>query len=284
MMKKIARFGMFIFFLLTTVSFSLISFSLLNNWLVILGDWTFYALFIFYLLSIEEFYKFAKNGKRSELSDFVALLFFFFLIFFISKDIFTSIMGAFSIYLWFGVAELKDYPVLNKILIISLVTYNVIFVSGIISSIINNPIVVNTAFSFSFWIILGLGFILFGRKYIVIWRFMSPQYLTLFLYILAWLAIVFINQYTPLNFVSNKSLLFNTFSPLELIFNVYTILILINWVIYFISGRVLDFLLGIKPVHDEKILDLIEKIKLDIGIKTKVKVGIGKYPILNAMA
>ena len=283
-MKKITRFGMFIFFLLTSISFSLISFSILDNWLLILGDWTFYALFIFYLLSIEEFYKFAKNGKRSELSDFVALLFFFFLIFFISKDVFTSIMGAFSIYLWFGIAELKDYPVLNKILIISLVTYNVIFVSGIISSIINNPIVVNTAFSFSFWIILGLGFILFGRKYIVIWRFMSPQYLTLFLYILAWLAIVFINQYTPLNFVSNKSLLFNTFSPWELIFNVYTILIMINWVIYFISGRVLDFLLGIKPVHDEKILELIEEIKLDIGIKTKVKVGIGKYPILNAMA
>ncbi|TET00228.1 MAG: hypothetical protein E3J90_04175 [Promethearchaeota archaeon] len=283
-MKKITRFGMFIFFLLTTISFSLISFSLLDNWIALLGDWTFYALFIFYLLSIEEFYKFAKNGKRSELSDFVALLFFFFLIFFISKDVFTSIMGAFSIYLWFGIAELKDYPVLNKILIISLVTYNVIFISGIISSIINNPIVVNTAFSFSFWIILGLGFILFGRKYIVIWRFMSPQYLTLFLYILAWLAIVFINQYTPLNFVSNKSLLFNTFSPWELIFNVYTILIMINWVIYFISGRVLDFLLGIKPVHDEKILELIEEIKLDIGIKTKVKVGIGKYPILNAMA
>ncbi len=283
-MKKIARFGMFIFFLLITISFSLISFSLLDNWIALFGDWTFYTLFIFYLLSIEEFYKFAKNGKRSELSDFVALLFFFFLIFFLSKDVFTSIMGAFSIYLWFGIAELKDYPVLNKILIISLVTYNVIFVSGIISTIINNPIVVNTAFSFSFWIILGLGFILFGRKYIVIWRFMSPQYLTLFLYILAWLAIVFINQYTPLNFVSNKSLLFNNFSPWELIFNVYTILIMINWVIYFISGPVLDFLLGIKPVHDEKILELIEEIKLDIGIKTKVKVGIGKYPILNAMA
>ena len=80
-MKKITRFGMFIFFLLTTISFSLISFSLLDNWIVLLGDWTFYALFIFYLLSIEEFYKFAKNGKRSELSDFVALLFFFFLFF-----------------------------------------------------------------------------------------------------------------------------------------------------------------------------------------------------------
>jgi len=174
-MKKIARLGLFIFFLLTTISFSLVSFSLLDNWIVILTDWIFYALLIFYLLSIEELYRWVKSGKRSELSDFVALLFFFFLIFFISKDVFTSIMGAFSIYLWFGIVELKDYPVLNKILIISLVTYNVIFVSGIISSIINNPIVVNTAFSFSFWIILGLGFILFGRRYIVIWRFMSPQ-------------------------------------------------------------------------------------------------------------
>ena len=284
-MKKTLRFVLFYIYVL--ISFSIF----LSLFLIFLPisiqsiiDWTFWATIIFYIFSIEEFYRFSKFGKRSEMSDFVALLFFFFLIFFISKDVFTSIMGAFSIYLWFGIAELKDYPVLNKILIISLVTYNVIFVSGIISSIINNPIVVNTAFSFSFWIILILGFILFGRKYIVIWRFMSPQYLTLFLYILAWLAIVFINQYTPLNFVSNKSLLFNTFSPWELIFNVYTILIMINWVIYFISGRVLDFLLGIKPVHDEKILELIEEIKLDIGIKTKVKVGIGKYPILNAMA
>ena len=284
-MKKILRFVLFYIFILLSLSTFLFMFLLfLPISMQSITDWTFWTFIIFYIFSIEEFYKFSKLGKRSELSDFVALLFFFFLIFFFSKDVFTSIMGAFSIYLWFGIAELKDYPVLNKILIISLVTYNVIFVSGIISSIINNPIVVNTAFSFSFWIILGLGFILFGRRYIVIWRFMSPEYLTLFLYILAWLAIVFINQYTPLNFISNKSLLFNKFSPWELIFNVYTVLIMINWVIYFISGPVLDFLLGIKPVEDKKILDLIEEIKLDIGIQGKVKVGIGKYPILNAMA
>ena len=283
-MKKVARFSLFIFFLLITISLSLVLIILIGDWIVLLGDWIFYALFIFYVLSIEELYRWAKNSKRSELSDFVFLLFFFFLILFISKDVLTSIMGAFSIYLWFGILELKDYPVLNKILIISLATYNVIFISGIVSSIINDPIVINTAFSFSFWIILGLGFILFGRRYIVIWRFMSPEYLTLFLYIIAWLAIVFINQYTPLNFISNKSLLFNNFSLWDLFFNVYTILIMINWFIYFISGPVLDFLLGIKPVEDKKILDLIEEIKLDIGIKTKVKVGIGKYPILNAMA
>ncbi|MFX0075258.1 MAG: M48 family metalloprotease [Candidatus Hermodarchaeota archaeon] len=238
----------------------------------------------FYVLSIEELYRWAKNGKRSELSDFVAILFFFFLLFFFSKDILTSIMGAFSIYLWFGIYELKDYPVLNKILIISLATYNIIFVSGIISTVLDNPIVINTAFSFSFWIILGLGFILFGRKYIVIWRFMSPEYLTLFLYIIAWIAIVFITEYTPFTFVSQKALLFDSFSIWELFMNVYTFLIIINWMIYFISGPILDFMLGIKPLKDKRLLDLIEKVKQDIGIKGKVKVGIGKYPILNAMA
>jgi Zn-dependent protease with chaperone function len=43
-------------------------------------------------------------------------------------------------------------------------------------------------------------------------------------------------------------------------------------------------MLGIKPLKDKKLLSLIDKVKLDIGIKGKVKVGIGNYPILNAMA
>jgi len=81
---------------------------------------------LLFLLTIEELYHWVKNGKRSEMSDFIAILFFFFLIFFFSKDILTSIMGAFSIYLWIGIFELKDYPVLNKVLIISLITYNII--------------------------------------------------------------------------------------------------------------------------------------------------------------
>ncbi|MFX0049582.1 MAG: M48 family metalloprotease, partial [Candidatus Hermodarchaeota archaeon] len=250
----------------------------------LLNDWSFYVALIFYLLSFEEVYRWAKNGKRSEMSDIVAILFFFFLIFFFSKDILTSVMGAFSIYLWFGIYEIKDYPILNKILIISLATYNIIFLSGIISNVLGDPIVVNTAFSFSFWIILGLGFILFGRKYIVIWRFMSPEYLTLFLYIIAWLAIVFITEYTPLNLISQKALLFDSFSIWELFMNVYTILIVINWIIYFISGPILDFMLGIKPLKDKRLLNLIDKVKIDVGIKGKVKVGIGNYPILNAMA
>ncbi|MFX1242660.1 MAG: M48 family metalloprotease [Promethearchaeota archaeon] len=218
------------------------------------------------------------------MSDIIAILFFFFLIFFLSKDFLTSIMGAFSIYLWIGIYELKDYPVINKILIISLITYNVIFIAGLFSYYLNEPIYINTSFAFSFWIILILGFLLFGRKYIIVWRFMSPEYLTLFLYIIAWLAVVFINQFTPLNFINNQPINWQDIKILDFFLNIYFLLIIVNWVIYFVSGFILDKLLGIHRIREEEVLNIVNKIKNDIGIKSKVKVGFGKYPILNAMA
>ncbi len=194
-------------------------------------------------------------------------------------------MGAFAIYLWVGVFELKDYPVLNKILVISLITYNVIFIAGLISFFIQNPIVLNTSFAFSFWIILGLGFLLFGRKYIVVWRFMSPSYLTLFLYILAWIAVVFVDQYTPLKFNQNTPLNFDELTLGNLIFNIYFVLILVNWLVYFSSGPILDKMLGIRRIsNNDEILNTVNDVKNKLGIKGKVKTGFGKYPILNAMA
>ncbi|MFX1523367.1 MAG: M48 family metalloprotease, partial [Promethearchaeota archaeon] len=194
------------------------------------------------------------------------------------------LMGAFSIYLWIGVFELRDYPVLNKILIISLVTYNIIFIAGILSFYLGNPFLLNTSFAFSFWIILIMGFILFGRKYIIVWRFLSPEYLTLILYIIAWLAVVFINQYTPFNLITSNPLTSGSFRISDFFLNIYFILILFNWMIYFISGMILDKLLGIKKLEDPRLIELVNEVKNRIGISGKVKVGFGKYPILNAMA
>ena len=280
------RYILFIIYVLFSVGLFLLAnqFIFHFNWISLLIDWTFLITVFLYLLTIEESFQWAKNGKRSEMSDLIAIGFFFFLIFFFSKDFLTSIMGAFSIYLWIGIFELKDYPILNKILIISLVTYNVIFIAGLLSLYLDNSKILDTSFAFSFWIILIMGFLLFGRKYIVVWRFMSPEYLTLFLYIIAWLGVVSINQFTPLTFIVDKRIGSEGFTILDFFMNIYFILILINWVIYFISGFILDKLLGIKRVEDEELLKLVEKIKNDIGIKSKVKVGFGKYPILNAMA
>ncbi|MFX1436061.1 MAG: M48 family metalloprotease, partial [Promethearchaeota archaeon] len=157
-------------------------------------------------------------------------------------------------------------------------------IAGLFSFYLKNPFFINTSFAFSFWIILIMGFMLFGRKYIVVWRFMSPEYLTLFLYIIAWLAVVFINELTPLSFIVDRPIGSNGFNFLDFFMNIYFVLILVNWVIYLISGFILDKILGIKRVKDEKILNIIHQIKKNIGIKGKVKVGIGKYPILNAMA
>ena len=208
----------------------------------------------------------------------------FFLIFFLSKDALTSIMGAFSIYLWIGIFELKEYPILNKILIISLVTYNIIFISGIFSYYLKNPRIIETSFAFSFWIILIMGFILFGRKYIIVWRFLSPEYLMLLVYVIAWLAVALINEFTPLNLISSNPLKSGNFSPLDLFANIYFILIIVNWIVYFISGPILDKLLGIKKIEKPEFLDIVTEIKNKVGIKGKVKTGYGNYPILNAMA
>ena len=231
-------------------------------------DFSFYLLLPFIFLSLEEVYVWAKQGTRSEFSDIVFILFFLFLIYFLTKDFLTSIMGSFSIYLWVGVWELKEYPVINKILIISLITYTTIFIAGLISFYIQDPIVLNTAFSFSFWIILILGFILFGRKYIVVWRFMSPQYLTLFLYIIGWLVVVFIDRYTIINFLDS----------------IYIVLIIVNILTYCASGVFIKSLLGIKKVENDKLNSIISDVKSDMGIKGKVKRGFGEYAILNAMA
>ncbi|MHA2186506.1 MAG: M48 family metalloprotease, partial [Promethearchaeota archaeon] len=203
------------------------------------------------------------------MSDLVAITFMFFLILFLSKDALTSIMGAFSIYLWIGIFELREYPILNKILIISLVTYNIIFISGIFSYYLKNPRIIETSFAFSFWIILIMGFLLFGRKYIIVWRFLSPEYL---------------NEFTPLNLISSNPLKSGNFSPLELFANIYFILIIVNWIVYFISGPILDRLLGIKKIENPEFLDVVTEIKHKLGIKGRIKAGYGNYPILNAMA
>ena len=78
-------------------------------------------------------------------------------------------MGAFSIYLIFGMVEMKDYEILNKIVLITVITYNVIFVAGLIDILIGlEGVLRDTVFSMSFFLMLILGFIVFGRKYMVV--------------------------------------------------------------------------------------------------------------------
>jgi Zn-dependent protease with chaperone function len=220
---------------------------------------------------VNEAYHWVKRGKRGDSADIVILGFLFVTVFFLTDDILNAIIGAFSIYLIFGIVELKEYEVLNKILMITVITYNFVFIAGIIDVIALrfNGVTLNfrdTAFSFSIWIMLILGFMMFGRKYIVVFRFLSPQYLTMFLFVIAWLAVRYISQ------------------SVEIPNLIYLFMIITNWFVYLISGPILDLLLGVKRIESTDIIEMVEDVKKSIGLKGKIKIGYGKYPILNALA
>ena len=81
-MNKSKRYVLFSVYLIGSVSlFTLVVTFLLHiNLLQLLKDWTFILTLIFYVLTIEESIQWLKNGKRSEMSDIIAIAFIFFLI------------------------------------------------------------------------------------------------------------------------------------------------------------------------------------------------------------
>lgn len=234
-----------------------------------LKDWFFYVTVFVSILLINEGFNWANVGKRSEMADLVYIAFFFVVVYLFTRDILNSFIGAFSIYLLIGIAAFKDYKVINKLMYISVITYNFIFFMGLVTFYTDNPVWRDTAYSFSFWLILILGFAFFGRKYIVIWRFMSTQYLILGLYLIAWVGVFTVTKYTPYNLYEY----------------IYEILICTNVVVYFITGPVIDKMLGLKPVDDPRINEIIAEVAPKFGFDPKkIKVRFGQYPIINAMA
>jgi Zn-dependent protease with chaperone function len=270
MLNKRTQVLLVILFILSTIGIFLVIFGLdWARWQTLFKDLWFWGFIALWVLMINEGLTWIKNGKRSEASDLVVIGFLFFAVYLFTRDVFDSFIGAFSIYLLLGIFELKDYEVLNKILLITVITYNVIFFSGIVSTILNNDVIRDTAFSMSFWLMLILGFALFGRKYIVVWRFLSPQYLTLGLYLVAWLGLVTVTKITGVNIYGW----------------IYELLILTNFVIYAVTGPLIDLMLGMKPTDDPTLHRIVEEVAGKLGMNPKkIKVRFGQYPILNAMA
>ncbi len=220
-----------------------------------------------------------RKSKRSGTTDLLFMIFMFLVMYLVTQSVFTGLLGTFSVYLVFAISELKEHKVINKVVLISAITYNVLFVSSLVDFFIEklflvNPGVLDVMFSVSLWLILALGFVIFGRRYIIVWRFMSPQYITLALYLLAWLL------------VATLASLFN----FDMFGAIYPVLLAMIVVIYFTSGTLIDKFLGVKSLAkiDEKkralLVSLVDDVKKKIGYNTKVRIGYGNYPIINAMA
>jgi Zn-dependent protease with chaperone function len=228
-----------------------------------------------------EFYQWVKKSKRSGTADLLFILFMFFLVFLITNDLFTGFLGAFAMYLIIGAAELKGHQVINKVIYISAITYNVMFFASLVDFIFKlagfpEIGLLDKAFSLSFWLILVLGFAFFGRRYIVVWRFMSPQYITLAIFLLAWVLIATVGSVTGIDIFGARL--------------IYPVLIISNILMYLGTGFLIDKFLGVKPLKKidpdkARILQtIVDKVKEKIGLRGKVKVGYGDYPIINAMA
>ncbi|MHA1584377.1 MAG: M48 family metalloprotease [Promethearchaeota archaeon] len=232
--------------------------------------------FILFITMCNEGFNWVKNGKRSDIADLIAILFFGIVVYLFTRNIMTSVMGAFSIYLIFGIFELKDYEILDKLLLITVITYNVIFLCGILDIFLfprgitpQKDFLVDTAFSMSFLLMLILGFIIFGRKYMVVFRFMSAQYLSLVFYIVAWMGVA----------------TFWRISEIDISKWIYEIVIGLNIIIYIFSGKLLDWMMGYKKIDNPELQQIINDVARDMGLNPKrIKVRYGKYPILNAMA
>lgn len=241
----------------------------------------FWATIIIGLLLESEFFQWVKKSKRSGTADLLFIFFMFFLVFLITNDLFTGLLGAFAMYLIIGAAELKGHQVINKVIYISTITYNVMFFASLVDFLIKlaglqEIGLLDKAFSVSFWLILALGFVFFGRKYIVVWRFMSPQYITLAIFLLAWVLIATIGSLARIDIFAARL--------------IYPVLIISNILMYLGTGFLIDKFLGVKPlkkidpVRARVLQSVVDRVKERIGLRGKVKIGYGDYPIINAMA
>ncbi|MFX0152085.1 MAG: M48 family metalloprotease [Candidatus Hodarchaeota archaeon] len=125
-----------------------------------------------------------------------------------------------------------------------------------------NQFFVGIGYNLIIYVLIVTAFVLFGRKFIIVTRFISPQMVYLVLYLVALLIILQLG-------LPDLTKYFAIFS--------------VNILIYLVSGPLLAFLFGIKPLEDERAIKIIEEVQTKI--KTPIrKVGIVNAPILNAFA
>ncbi|MHA1198583.1 MAG: M48 family metalloprotease [Candidatus Heimdallarchaeaceae archaeon] len=179
------------------------------------------------------------------------------------------------------------------------------------------------AYNLMLYVFIILALIFFGKKFVLVSRLMSPQVLYLTLFAVVYVILYGVGKLVPgfdnltWNYLNvnyhNFSYFFdfsNAFSlprngstfgglvkadtfladsllidrVIFLSLGPWELIIILSILLYFISGWLLTKLLGIKPTEDERVLKLVEEVRLKLGIKRKVKVGFVEAPILNAMA
>jgi Zn-dependent protease with chaperone function len=216
------------------------------------------------------------------------------------QDLILGLLAGISILMVVETIKMRDTPVWGKLIAATTVTYMVILIgraAQVIYDIIVQPAEPNdfifaTSFNLAFPIFLIISFVFFGRKFILVSRFSSPQVVYLFLFGIVYSGIIALRKTV---FPEDENGLIQAYNYLNIEgewrtrvifadFGTFEALTIVMIGMYFISGWLLTVLMGIKPVEDPIVLDKVRKVAETMGIKGEIKVGFVSAPIINAFA
>ena len=169
---------------------------------------------------------------------------------------FTISYGFFFLMVLFGFITSTAIPSLGDSFLDFLVNI------GFSSNIDIQQFFVGIGYNLIIYVMVFTALLVFGRKFIVVTRFISPQMTYLVLYMVA---ILVISQL-----------------QLDQIIK-YPLIFAVNLLIYFFSGPLLTFLYAIKPLDDPRVEAIIKEVQEKISTPIR-EIGIVKAPILNAFA
>ena len=133
---------------------------------------------------------------------------------------------------------------------------------GFSSNIDVQQFFVGIGYNLIIYVMVFTALLVFGRKFIVVTRFISPQMTYLVFYMVA----IFLLSQLELPQIIK-----------------YPAIFCVNLLIYLFSGPLLTFLYAIKPLDDPRVETIIKDVQGEISTPIR-KIGIVKAPILNAFA
>jgi Zn-dependent protease with chaperone function len=239
---------------------------------------------VVFLLELRKYLKYRAYPDLLELSGIGVMAT---ALFTLTNDVLLSGLAGILGIMLIGTFEVRENPIWVRMMGTFTISYGFFFlmvVTGFITttaipslgdSILN--FLVNTGFSSNIDIqqfFVGIGYnliiyvmvftalLVFGRKFIVVTRFISPQMTYLVLYMVA---ILLLSQLQLPQIIK------------------YPAIFAVNLFIYLLSGPLLTFLYAIKPLDDPRVDTIIKDVQEKVPTPIR-KIGIVKAPILNAFA
>lgn len=221
----------------------------------------------------------------------------------ITGDALLAILAGLCWLMFYSVWTIRESPVWRELMLASLISYIVILIGRIMKVVMDwhayNFVSRDFPELVTYWGLTGqqwfgigwnvfiyvffaLCIIFFGRRFFLVSRLTSPQIIYLLLFA--------VSYFILFNFSDRLNIYF-TGIPVGVAdrvlfasFGTYEIMVITNFILYLISGPLLQLLFGVKKTTDERVLKIVDEVKQKLGIRGKIRVGSVRAPILNAFA